>query len=272
MNIQDYYTELMNQSFVDSIGTNFTNYALMLFIKKNNYVFEARLLEVTKYIYRFYIDNPGLSKLNSNIIIRNISKYSPADIQDYVVETIDIWIKNGKGVLKFNSKDKIISIRDLFITDNDKELLNTVIDAICLKYSDKIISYDPDISDDVSGLMYSKNNDYFALINKLNSTRYSNRAFEDCKYCVCCEDVDREHLLAVPIDSEKSLTDGNNSIILCKEHAKLYINNYFRFSDKGKIIIFKPHDLLDKRMHLSFSQTKSKKAYLEESVKSKGKE
>lgn len=262
MNIQDYYSELMNQSFVDSIGVNFTNYALMLFLKRNNYAFKSTLSEITKYIYRFYIDNPNLSKLNSNIVIRNINKYSPIDIKDYVEETIDVWIKNGNGILQFNQKEKVVFIEDASIIDEKKELLNTVIDAICLKYNDTVISYNPDITKDIAGLLFSNYDDKFLFIEELNNTRYSNRAFEECKYCVCCEDVNNDNLVAVPIDPEKRLSDENNSIILCKEHAKLYLDNYFRFSNKGKIIIFKHHYLLDNRMHLSFSQTKSKKEYL----------
>ena len=37
MTISDYYSELMKQSFNDSVGINYTPYAIMLYLKENKY-------------------------------------------------------------------------------------------------------------------------------------------------------------------------------------------------------------------------------------------
>lgn len=66
------------------------------------------------------------------------------------------------------------------------------------------------------------------------------------------------------MDFEKGLDDPLNSIVLCKEHAKLYYENKFRFLKTGKIIIYENCVELDKRMHLSNKLTLSKKIYLKD--------
>lgn len=105
---------------------------------------------------------------------------------------------------------------------------------------------------------------YFEYIGRLNKTRFINRAYEDLDYCVCCEETKRSLLQPIHINRKLSQWDPNNSLVLCKEHAQLYFDGFFRFNKKGKIIIFKEHPLLDKRMHLSNSILKLKSHFLYE--------
>lgn len=86
----------------------------------------------------------------------------------------------------------------------------------------------------------------------------------DLDYCVCCEETERSLLQPVHINRKLSQWDSNNSLVLCKEHARLYFDGYFRFNKAGKILIYKQHPLLDKRMHLSHRILKLKLPYLED--------
>ena len=45
MTISDYYSELMKQSFNDSVGINYTPYAIMLYLKENKYFIKNEPLD-----------------------------------------------------------------------------------------------------------------------------------------------------------------------------------------------------------------------------------
>ena len=262
MRITDYYSELMKQSFSDSKGKNYTPLAFMLFLKKHNFYFEKISIdELTSFVYRFYIDNLSFARQNSNLLIKNCSKYCRKDIRPYIYEQLYVWAKNGNGVLYFDETS--IYVNSVFnnLTPTEIIMLKTVFDGISQKNFGAKIDY----NDSIQGLFseISINNLTFEEYVKLiNNSKFKGRAFECADYCVCCDDIDKANLQAIHIDFNRDLDNPNNSIILCREHARLYYENCFRFSSLGRIIIYKNDVFLDDRMHLSSALVKEKKEYL----------
>ncbi len=262
MTITDYFSEFMKQNFNDSLGVNYTPFSFMLFLKENDYYFtNKRVEDLSRYVFRFYIDNLQLSKQNSNVLISNIEHYSVNDIKPYVIEQLKIWMKNGSGIVLFDGDNVYINEEFSGITDNDKKMLNKIIENMCIRNFSKSIDYCSSISTDMYDIKKYIGNfeDYTSYINK---TRYIKRAYEDFDYCVCCEETNRLYLQPVHIDITSDLFDPNNSLIFCKEHARLYYDGYFLFDQFGKIIINRKHQLLDSRMHLSQKVLQTKKVFI----------
>lgn len=264
MIFSDYCSELMKQSFSDSTGKNYTPLAIMFYLKENNYYFDERPIEdLVKYVYRFYTDNQNYAKSNSNVIISNIYHYNASDIKQYVFEQIKIWIQNGSGIISFDGLKIKINQEMSDLSENNIIMLNKIVDSLIVRNFGCNIHYDSNIDAEMETVDWFSQN-YLEYISRLNKTRFINRAYEDLDYCVCCEETERSLLQPVHINRKLSQCDSNNSLVLCKEHAHLYFDGYFRFNKAGKILIYKQHPLLDKRMHLSHRILKLKSPYLED--------
>lgn len=89
------------------------------------------------------------------------------------------------------------------------------------------------------------------------------------QYCPLCEETRQKNLYAVHIvpstvciDPEQK-KDKANGLLLCKEHARAYINQEFYFNSAG-FVAESNNESIDCRMHLSFSiLSKSRKKYLQ---------
>lgn len=262
MLISDLYTEFMKQTFNDSKGVNYTPYVFMLYLKEKRYeLINETIKDLCIYTFRFYIDNLQLAKQNSSVIISNIENNFPKDLKPYIIEQLNIWMKNGNGVLltdgnflMLNQKFPLLSKQDLF-------LLDKVIDSISLKHFKTILSYSCQIEKVINNIDFLKCS-YEDYKNEINKTRFINRAYEYLNYCACCEECDKKLLQPIHLNFFEGLDDPTNSIVLCDKHAKMYFENKFRFSKSGKIIIYNQDCDLDKRMHLNVNLTKIKNYYL----------
>lgn len=262
MTLSDYCSELMKQSFNDSTGVNFTPIAIMFYLRKNNYYFgKTSIDDLLKYIYRFYVDNIDLAKSNSNVIVNNIDHYFYTDLKTYLNEQLNIWMKNGSGVLLYDGEYILINDDFELLTEKDIIMLNKILDSLMMRNFKKIIEYDECIKNELSLLKYFTSN-YESYTSLINNTRFINRAFEDLDYCVCCEETKKALLQPIHINLDEECYDADNSIIFCKEHAQLYFDGYFKFDTSGKIVILKKHNLLDKRMHLSMKVLKKRKKFI----------
>lgn len=264
MTISDYYSELMKQSFNDSVGINYTPYAIMLYLKENKYFIKNETLDsLCRFIYRFYADNPEYSKKNSSVLISNISHYYPSDLKEYVIEQLKTWMKNGNEVLLTDGTFLTINPAMCLLSDKEIQMLNKIVDSLSVRNFRKIISYSTLIEKEILNINYDRLSfdEYCEIVNK---TKFKKRAFEDINYCACCEETNLNNLQAIHLNFAKSLADPENSIVLCKNHARLYYEGCFRFSKTGRIIIYKNCFDLDKRMHLNKKLTISKNKYMEE--------
>ena len=105
--------------------------------------------------------------------------------------------------------------------------------------------------------------DNYELYQKsIIESKFKNRVMENCKYCVCCDEINPDLLTAVHIDLSDNLTDENNSLVLCDTHARKYFEKEFVFLKSGKIKINRKSGTLDERMHLARNLVILKKKYL----------
>ncbi len=263
MTISDYYSELMKQSFNDSVGINYTPYAIMLFLKENKYVFDKLPIEkLCRFIYRFYADNEQFSKMNSSVLISNIDHYYAIDLKEYLVEQLNTWMKNGNGVLLTDGTYVYISSAIAVLELNDFAVLDKIINSLSLRNFKEIVDYSTKIENEINNINVQEITfeKYCAFVN---STKFKKRAFEDMNYCACCEEIDQRKLQTIHLDLKHDLDNPQNSIVLCYEHAKMYYSNYFRFNKNGRIIIKIENQELDKRMHLNSKLVNSKKDFLD---------
>lgn len=264
MTISDYYSELMKQSFNDSVGINYTPYVIMLYLKENKYFIKNEPLDkLCRFVYRFYADNYEYSKQNSSVLISNISHYYVSDLKEYVIEQLKTWMKNGNEVLLTDGTFLTINPSMSLLSEKDVLTLDKIVDSLSIRNFKKIISYSNSIEQEILNVNYGDLSfeDYCEIVNK---TKFKKRAFEDINYCACCEETNLNHLQAMHLNFSFGLNDPENSIVLCKSHARLYYEGYFRFSKTGRIIIYRNSIDLDKRMHLNNKLTVSKNKYMEE--------
>lgn len=263
MKISDYYSELMKQSFNDSKGYNYTPLAIMLFLKANRFYFKTDLYILSQYIYRFYADNSIFAKQSSSVILKNINHYYVIDLTEYIREQLMIWMRNGNGVICFDGENVYIDESFSNLEESEISLLSKVIETMCIRKLDQMIEYDPSLpiylkKTNINQMSYEK---YIELLNKTN---FPKRAFEEINYCPCCEETNMNELQPTHLKFDSDLDDPNNSIVLCKEHSKLYFNKFFVFDKNGKINIIIKDFALDNRMHLNSKLVKLKKKYLQE--------
>lgn len=262
MTISDLYSELMKQSFNDSVGFNYTPYAIMLYLKEKRYILLKDPLDnLCRYIYRFYSDNLALAKENSSVLISNINHYYSSDIKDYLLEQLSTWMKNGNNVLLTDGTFLILNPELSSLSEKDKIMLDKIIDLLSVRNFKRIISYSPNIEKEICNINHSMCS-YETYKIQIAKTKFVRRAFEDMNYCACCEEINPKSLQAIHLNLLKELDDPLNSIVLCDEHAKMYYAGKFRFSKTGKIIIYENSYSLDKRMHLNSKLVKMKNKFL----------
>lgn len=142
-------------------------------------------------------------------------------------------------------------------------MLDKVIDSLSIRNFKKIITYTTLIESKILAIAYP-NLSFEDYCNLVNSTKFKKRAFEDINYCACCEEININNLQAIHLDFTKELDNPMNSIILCKENARLYYDGKFEFSKTGKIIIYNKTYDLDKRMHMNKKLAIDKNKFLVE--------
>lgn len=236
----------------------------MLYLKENKYFIKNEPLDkLCRFVYRFYADNYEYSKQNSSVLISNISHYYVSDLKEYVIEQLKTWMKNGNEVLLTDGTFLTINPSMSLLSEKDVLTLDKIVDSLSIRNFKKIISYSTSIEQEILNVNYGDLSfeDYCEIVNK---TKFKKRAFEDINYCACCEETNLNHLQAMHLNFSFGLNDPENSIVLCKSHARLYYEGYFRFSKTGRIIIYRNSIDLDKRMHLNNKLTVSKNKYMEE--------
>ena len=199
------------------------------------------IYDLSKYVYEFYIDNPDISKFNSNSVIRNICRYNIDDIIQVVKIAIYDW-KNDfpNGCLSFIDNELITDVTDA----NERTYSNSMMIAKMLykKATMNEWNYCPDLLELHDIKIYN--------LEYLNKTRLKNRVLEDINYCCCCDKLENLNIINIS-DDKKFISNPKNYVTVCHEHYELFINGYYTFLENGKIKIKKNHFLINKNMHIS---------------------
>ena len=215
---------------------------------------------VLEYIYRTFADHKEIAERNPNIMIRNIQNYGLTDIATSLDEALYDWcVYAPNHVLSY---DKRWIYLDIDSTDStiEKSAMQ-VIQMLYKKYFKLPVLRPMELEDaDVE-----KDRD----LESFGKGIFKRRVLEDMQYCPLCEETRQKNLYAVHIvpstvciDPEQK-KDKANGLLLCKEHARAYINQEFYFNSAG-FVAESNNESIDCRMHLSFSiLSKSRKKYLQ---------
>lgn len=262
MNVTDYCAELMKQEFNDSLGHNYIKVGYILFLKQKKFLFEKTIAnEFFLYAFRFLRDNPKIVKDTSDVLVKNVTHYSPIDLETDFKSAIRSWINLGSNVLCYDG-DFVFINPSMKLEQKDVPVLEKVVDMILMKNFGRTFSYSDSLLEEAEKVKPFIN-DFYLYEKAMCKSKFATRAYESSDYCCCCEIIDKEQLVPIHIDRAKDLADPSNLLIMCREHAELYFYNYFSFSDTGRIIIHRNHPSLDKRMHLSVRMLNpSRKKYL----------
>lgn len=193
-------------------------------------------------------------------MIRNIQNYGLTDIATSLDEALYDWCVDAPNhVLSY---DKRWIYLDIDSTDStiEKSAMQ-VIQMLYKKYFKLPVLRPMELEDaDVE-----KDRD----LESFGKGIFKRRVLEDMQYCPLCEETRQKNLYAVHIvpstvciDPEQK-KDKANGLLLCKEHARAYINQEFYFNSAG-FVAESNNESIDCRMHLSFSiLSKSRKKYLQ---------
>ena len=108
-------------------------------------------------------------------------------------------------------------------------------------------------------------------IESFGKGKFRDLVLSDMQYCIVCDECDINSLYAVHVlpsslcENESQMVDVNNGILLCREHAKAYLNGEFYFDERGRACSVKdPKDFLGIR--LSMAIFKPRKKYIEDYI------
>lgn len=219
-----------------------TKILILLYIVTNKLLNNIiKVEDVNKYIYSFYIDNPEISKMNNNSIIRNIEKYNSDDLCQITRLALYEWKNDfNEGCLNFNENEIIVKVDN--VSPKLYESSFMIAKMLYKKATNQDFTYNPNL------IELDNVNEY--NLDKLNSTRLKNRVLQNVNYCCCCDATDNLFIINISNDPKK-INNPNNYITVCKAHYELFKRKYYRFNEYGQIQIFKQHKLLNKRMHIS---------------------
>ena len=249
--------DIMTQKFLNSDLTRLI--MLKYFVKDGVLSKRYNKKDTLEYIYRMYSDYENLREINPNIRIRNIHRYGISDIKDYFEMNLEKWKEYSQN------NSLIWDERYNYIVNNydEKEMAeitSRLIDMLSQKYfSLKIGSLKE---------MNVKQCKDDTKIDEFGISAFRNRVFEDMQYCPLCEEYNIENLVAVHIlpsqyiTEEQELLDKNNGLLLCRNHAKEYIDGKYWFKENGFVNNISSKNVSDK-MHLSLQiRTKKRRSYI----------
>lgn len=186
---------------------------------------------IMEYVYRVFSDYEEIRSIHPDARIRNINRYGITDLK-YVLETaLKEWQEYAINDVLVHD-ERYIYLRN--IAENEIELgkYTLQLSNMLLKKYFAIELHEP----------LTVKTDYCKEdwnLETFGQSLYRNRVFEDIQYCPLCEEVDTNMLRVVHIlpacfcEQEEELIDKNNGLILCKYHAKDYVDKKFYFEENG---------------------------------------
>lgn len=208
-----------------------------------------KISEISRFLYRFYIDNPNIAETNNNVIVRNIKKYISEDLLQITKLGLYDW-KNDfpNGCLNFNENEVLVNISNVDDTVYSSSWM--IAKILYKKATNQDYNYEPYIKEVCDITNYD--------LDHINDTRIKNRVLEDMNYCCCCDSIDELFIINLS-DNIKEILNPYNYITVCKEHYDLFKNGYYKFNENGQIIILKSHNLLNPKMHIALKIIKKRR-------------
>lgn len=239
MNSSIWYKEIMSIKIPNLVHKDLSKILLIYYlIKENGFNKKIKILDLNRFIYRFYIDNIEFAKLHPSIIVNSLCHYGVKDLMPFTKQALEEWKNDYKnGCLNYDEQYFWVTIEDY----NEKVLAYTkkITDMLFLKSTNHQFDYDDEIE---------KFNDYDLEI--INESRMKNRVLEDMQYCVCCDDIGDLKLINISNDI-KYINIKENYLTVCINHYNLFKDKYFNINSTGYLNIIKVHPLINKKMHIS---------------------
>lgn len=221
--MKNFCDSLMKLNSSMPYGNDFSPILLALFIRENGYSANQRyqVYDYVLFLYRFYSDESQIRKLHYNKIINEISHYKPSDIVPYT-KTILEYISLRTGLLAVGNSEFVLLNCPNEI-EKYKTLIDNVINTLVTKYIGKAYcQYKSAICEDEF-----KSKESFS-----SNTRVFNRALENINYCFICDEFHKNNLTAVQLTNLGEF-DSDNYLILCKEHASMFLNKELIIKKNG---------------------------------------
>jgi hypothetical protein len=259
---QQFYQDIMAQEF--SVGTfyNATRY-IMLYVMVSEGKIENKysLTELVDLIYNAYCNNPEIKIHHPNIEIRKIPLFGKKAIKGDLINSLQEWIKYSKSnILYYDAMSVYLDIEDDgHVASKVKMILDVLFQKnFKTKYNGLFALTAYDVSNDTDMESFGKG-------------KFRDLVLSDMQYCVVCDEYDINALYAVHIlpsslcENESQMRDVNNGILLCKDHAKAYLNGEFYFDERGRACSANnPKEFLGIR--LSMAIFKPRKKYIEDYI------
>lgn len=252
--------DIMNQQFTVGTFVNPIRLIMVTYLVQSPISNRVSRYSALEYIYRTFADYKDIAERNPNIMIRNIHNYGLSDISASLDEALYDWCADAPNhVLSYDKRWIYLDVDPMDETIERSTM--QVVQMLYKKYFKMPVLVPmelraADVEDDID-------------LEKFGKGIFKRRVLEDMQYCPLCEETRQNNLYAVHIVPNSVCTeleqraDKANGLLLCKEHARAYINQEFYFNSAGFVAETNNEDI-DCRMHLSFSiLSKRRKRYLQ---------
>lgn len=229
-----FYQDIMLQKFIVGTFYNPTRF-LMLYAMTKDGRFKNKYAigEIVSYLFNAYCDNPHIAEHHPDIQIRKVPYFGVDAIKKDLLESIVEWISFAKTDTILWDGNNII-----FNLDDNSGFIAKQVQKILQVLFRKHFNTD---FDGVHNLDYSLLHDDTNL-KCFGLGKYRERVFADMQYCPLCDDYNINNLYVVHIlpatmcTDNSQLDDINNGLIMCQEHATMYLNKQFYFDQRGKVV------------------------------------
>lgn len=226
------YEDIMSQNFAVGTFYNPTRH-LMLYgmLSQGNLKQTYSKIDLVNYIFSAYCSNKNLSSHHPKIEIRKIPFFGIDVIYKELDDALLEWVHDARnGILSYDLKNIYLDIPE------DDGHISAYIEKILkvLFFKNFKSNYKELETIKVETLMNDKD------LKDFGKSNYRDLIFADMQYCVLCDDCDVDNLYAVHIlnSSETSdlieLSDKNNGLLMCKEHAIQFNNHEIQIDDRGR--------------------------------------
>lgn len=240
-----FYGDIFSQTF--SIGSFYNPTRLIMLhaiISAGKIQREYEKIEIANFIFESYCNNKDMAKHHPNIEIREIPFYGINAIFLDLDLALKDWTSDAhSNILTYDAKKIYLDLDDDgHIASYVKKILSILFVKI---FKQKYIESKP-IPKEI--LMDDKN------LNCFGKSHFRDLVFADMQYCVLCDECNEKELFSVHIlNSDKTidineLSDPNNGLLMCKEHAQMFNNNLFTFDERGRVIKSTDKNLMNARI------------------------
>lgn len=253
-----FFEDIMIQTFALGTFYNPTRFVMLYgMLSSGKFKKIYTKMELVDYIFRAYCANKGIASHHPKIEIRKVPFFGIDIFYKELEEALIEWMHDSKNnILTFDSKNVYLNIDDNgYVT----EYVEKILKVLFPKYFG--VEYHTLESIDDSLLLKDKD------LNIFGKSFYRDIVLADMQYCVLCDDCNVDNLYAVHIVNSddtndiNTLSDKNNGLIMCKQHAEEFNNKEILLEDRGKFIFLNSSEMTQ-NMRLPSKIYLSRKEYI----------